>query len=323
MPGQRTGHATWFNPFAEREYGGGTTFPLEFKLGPFRMARTSFDLTPIDFGSTAISGDKIDVRFLPSGKRLFLQSVPVHLGLESASVFESMLVYQAYQYDRSWVVTEGSFESYFGSFSKTSRKGLKRRIKKLIECSGGRLDIRRYNHANCMATFHDHAHTVSAKTFQDRLMDDGIPADQSFSDTMKVKASDDRCYGTVLYLDGQPISYLYCERQDSGWLTVYGGFDPAHASLSPGTVHLLCELEVSFGDPNCAFFDFGPGPSAYKQFFSTHDVPCSDFLILDRTWKNQLAVAAHRMLGSLTDIGIKVAETIRIKEQLRQQIRGR
>jgi hypothetical protein len=323
MPGQQVVRSAWSNPFAEKERGVRTTFPLAFKLGPFRLAQTGFDLTTVDFGPTAISGEKVDARFLPSNQALFLKSVPDRLGLESASVFEPMLAYRAYRYDRSWTVTEGSFESYLGSFSKTSRKGLKRRTKKLVERSGGRLDIRRYDRADRMKTFHNHARAVSAKTFQEKLMDDGIPADQSFSESMKAKASEGRCYGAVLYLDDQPISYLYCERQGSGWLAVYGGFDPAHAGFSPGTVHLLCELEALFEDPNCAFFDFGPGPSSYKQFFSTHDVPCSDILILDKTWSNQLAIAAHRMLGSLTDTGIQLAESLRVKERLRQQIRGR
>ncbi len=174
-----------------------------------------------------------------------------------------------------------------------------------------------------MTTFRQDARIVSAKTFQEKLMDDGLPADSSFVDEIKVKASDGQCYGTILYLDEQPTSFLYCEREGSGWQAVFGGFDPDYAGFSPGTVHLLSELEASFEDSSSAFFDLGPGPSGYKQFFSTHDVPCSDILILDKTRPNRLAIETHRLLALVTEKGGRLAAALRLKERMRQMIRGR
>lgn len=323
MSSQQVLGSAWSKPTHGSDHDGRTTFPLVFSFGLYQLAKANFDLTIVDLGQTAISGEDIDLRSLPYERALFLKSAPERLALDSANIVKSMLVYRFYHYDRSWVATEGSFESYLGSFSKTSRKGVMRRTKKLTDLSGGRLDIRRYDRPDLMEAFYADARAVSAKTFQERLMDDGLPANEPFFETMMRMALNSQCYGTILYLEDLPISYLYCERRSPGWMAAYGGFDPAHACLSPGTVHLLSVLEESFNDQDTAFFDFGPGQSDYKQFFSTHDVPCSDILVLDKTWKNRLVIETHRALGSLTERSISLAGSLRLKEWLRQKIRGR
>jgi hypothetical protein len=323
MPGQQTVSPTWSKPSHISNRNGETVFPLALRFGPYCLAKVNLFVTIMDLGQTAITGEDVDVRSLPSDRALFLRSAPERLTVEASSIVESMLVYRFYQYDRSWVATEGCFESYLSSFSRTSRKGLKRRIKKLKELSGCRLDIRRFDRSDSMRAFYSDARAVSAKTFQEQLMDDGLPADEAFLDNMMDMTSSNRCYGSILYLEGLPISYLYCERQGLGWLAAYGGFDPAYAGLSPGTVHLLSVLEESFNDQDTAFFDFGPGQADYKQFFSTHDVPCSDVLILDKTRRNRLVIGTHRRLCSLTETCISLADTYQLKGLIRRKIRGR
>ncbi|MGI9433688.1 MAG: GNAT family N-acetyltransferase [Geminicoccaceae bacterium] len=327
MPGQQTVSPTLSKSASKSAHwsnsDGGTAFPLDLRIGPYRLAEVDLLVTIMDLGPTVIADEDVDVRSLPSDRALFLRSAPERLAVEVSSIAEPMLVYRFYHYDRSWVATDGGFDSYFSSFSRTSRKGLTRRIKKLTALSSGRLDIRRFDRSDSMRAFNSDARAVSAKTFQERLMDDGLPADEAFLDTMMHLASCGRCYGSILYLDGLPISYLYCERQGLGWLAAYGGFDPAYAGLSPGTVHLLSVLEESFNDQDTAFFDFGPGQSDYKQFFSTHDVPCSDVLILDKTWRNRLVIETHRRLRFLTETCINLADTFRLKEHIRRKIRGR
>ncbi|MGI9505559.1 MAG: GNAT family N-acetyltransferase, partial [Geminicoccaceae bacterium] len=261
MSSQQAVYPTWSEPSHASNAGSRATFPLILKFGPYRLAQANFDLTIIDLGQTAISGEDVDAQSLPFDRALYLKSVPERLALASSSIAESMLVYPFYRYDRSWVVTEGSFDNYLSSFSKTSRKGLKRRTKKLAELSGGHLDIRRFDRADLIKPFYTHARAVSANTFQEKLMDDGLPADDAFFDDMIRMVLGGQCYGSILFIEEQPISYLYCERRGSGWLPLYGGFDPAYAGLSPGTVHLLSVLEHSFNDQSTAFFDFGPGKS--------------------------------------------------------------
>ncbi len=234
-----------------------------------------------------------------------------------------MICYRLYEYDRCWVKTEGDFEDYLATFSKTSRKGLRRRIKQLKSISGDDLDIRHFAEADVMDSFHTDARAISAKTFQEKLMNDGLPADDAFREDVSRKAQRGDCYGSILYLENEPISYLYCERQGAGWLAVYGGFDPAHAKLSPGTVHLVSILHQAFDDSDCKSFDFGPGRSDYKQFFATDTVPSADVLILRKTVKNRLIVNTHRALSGTTDGINHFVERLNLKTLLRQKIRGR
>ena len=219
--------------------------------------------------------------------------------------------------------TNGDFEEDLASFSQTSRKGLRRRVKQLTSISGGDLDLRHFAEAEIMDRFHTDARAISVKTFQEKLMNDGLPADDAFREAVRCKAQRGHCYGSILYLEDQPISYLYCERQGVGWLAVYGGFDPAYAKLSPGTVHLVSILDRAFDDPDCSSFDFGPGRSDYKQFFATDAVPSADVLILRKSVANLLITNTHRALSSITDGANYLVERLNLKTLLRQRIRGR
>lgn len=297
-------------------------FRLCFKLGPYRLARARLDLTIVDLGDAAVSGEDVDLSHL-LGKELLLRSVPERISPLPLCLDGAFFAYPFYSYERCWAATEGDFEAYLGSFSKTSRKGLRRRVKQLTSESGGQLDIRHFANGEIMSAFHADARAISAKTFQEKLMDDGLPAGEEFLRDIEDKARRDHCYGSILYLGEQPVSYLYCERQGAGWLAVYGGFDPAFAKLSPGTVHLLSVLEQSFNERDCELFDFGPGRSDYKQFFATDAVQAADMLILRKAIKNKLIVNAHGALGSITNWGAGLADRLDLKTKLRQKIRGR
>jgi len=301
---------------------GKARFQVAFRLGPFLIAQVSLNPTIVDLGDAAVLSKPIDLaRF--RGDELFLRSVPDSLSLAPLFQDGDALAYPFYRYDRCWVRTEGDFEEYLSSFSKTSRKGLRRRIKQLETESGGELDIRYFADSDIMYAFHADARTISAKTFQEKLVNDGIPASDGFRQEIREKAADDRCYGTILYLDDEPVSYLYCERKETGWQAVYGGFDPAFAKLSPGTIHLVATLKRTFEDADSTFFDFGPGQSEYKQFFATDAAPSADVLILERTLQNRVIIITHLLLGKITDVVSTLAEKLRLKTLLRQKLRGR
>ena len=322
MPYTRSYVSTWLSPPQAGRGSGQDRFDVAFKLGPYQLFQAAIDLTIADLGELAISGEDVDLSSL-HGKELLLRSVPDRLSWSVLCGDDSFIIYPYYNYDRCWVATEGDFEDYLASFSKTSRKGLKRRVKQLTLESGGKLDIRRFADSDMMDMFHRDARIISAKTFQEKLMNDGLPADEAFCREMEQKVRYEQCYGSILYLEGEPISYLFCERQGPGWLAVYGGFDPAYAKLSPGTVHLLSDLEDGFRDRYCKLFDFGPGRSNYKQFFATDRVPASDVLILKKTLRNRLIVETHRTLGFISRGIVNLADALNLKTLLRQRIRGR
>ncbi len=322
MPQTRTLGLTWTGPSESGQKGAVESFQIAFRLGPFLLAQVPIDVTSLDLGDVAVQGKNVDLSHF-YGEELHLRSVPDGLSLTPFCRVDGMFAYPFYNYNRYWVTTEGDFEAYLASFSRSTRKSLKRRVKQLATMSGGKLDIRYFARADLMDVFHGDARAISAKTFQEKLMNDGLPDADSFRSHMREAADADACYGSILYLDDVPISYLYCERQGPGWLAVFGGFDPGYAKLSPGTVHLLSVLERSFDDPDCNLFDFGPGRSDYKRVFATDSVPAADVLILQNTLKNRLLVGIHKTFGKITACCVALAERLHLKTVFRQKIRYR
>ena len=77
------------------------------------------------------------------------------------------------RYRRSYARLDGDFEAYLGTFSAKSRSTCRRKLRKLAERSGGTLDVRCYRSEAEIGEFHALARALSARTYQERLLDAG------------------------------------------------------------------------------------------------------------------------------------------------------
>ena len=215
---------------------------------------------------------------------------------------------------------KGDFDGYQSRFSGKTRSTLKRKIRKFAESAGG-LDFRRYVAPEQMPEFHAHARAVSALTYQERLLDYGLPSHTGFVDDLRVKASLDQVRGYLLFSSGRPVSYLYCPIEDDVVQYAFLGYDPDLSSLSPGTVLQWLALESLFNEQRFSAFDFTEGESEHKLFFSTQQVYCSNLLMLKSGSLNAMLLHTHRLtdrasagIGNLLDRhGLKA----RIKKWIR------
>jgi hypothetical protein len=189
--------------------------------------------------------------------------------------------------------------------------------------SGDSIDVRHYRTKEELIEFYPLARDVSAKTFQEKFMEDGLPDNAEFYTNMLVQAERDECCGSIILLDGQPISFLYFIRKKRRLIAIYGGFDPEHAKLSPGTVHLLLCIERFFEEPDYGIFDFGQGRCDYKEFFATDGVPCADVLILRKTPRSVAIVCCHLGFALVTSAIMGLIHGMRLKQFLSQKLRGR
>src|SRR6187549_1372467 len=80
------------------------------------------------------------------------------------------------RYRRSFARLDLGFDAWLAGFSAKSRSTMKRKAKKLAERSGGALDLRCYRTEDEISQFFDSARAVSALTYQERLLDAGLPA---------------------------------------------------------------------------------------------------------------------------------------------------
>ena len=198
-------------------------------------------------------------------------------------------------YRRHYARLDQDFDTYLAGFSSKSRSTLRRKLKRLAERSGGKLDLHCYRNESEMADFHSRARTVSALTYQERLLDAGLPEGPEALAEMRRLARAGRARGWLLFLDGAPIAYLWTPAEGATLIYAYLGYDPAFAEYSPGTVLQLEAMRQLMEERAFALFDFTEGEGQHKSLFATGSVDCVDLLLLRRSAANFLV--GHSLTG--------------------------
>ena len=221
------------------------------------------------------------------------------------------------RYRRCYADLDQSFESYLAGFSSKSRSTLKRKVRRLAERCGGSLDLRCYRTQDEAAEFHRLARAVSARSYQERLLDYGLPDGEAALADMRERAARGAMRGWILFVDGRPASYLYAPAEGDTLVYAYLGYDPDFADLSPGTVLQFEAMRQLMEERSFALFDFGEGEGQHKSLFATGSVECLDLLLLKPTPANLLAgwslTAFDAAVGRVRDAvrGAKLAGRLR------------
>ena len=182
--------------------------------------------------------------------------------------------------------------AWLAGLSGSARSGIKRKGKKLAAANGGALDIRRYHDAAAFAVFHPLARTVSAATYQEKLLGSGLPDDTASVRHLESLAANDGLRAWLLFIAGIPVAYLCCTADGTSLCYTYVGHDPAHNELSPGAVLQVEAMRDLFMEKRFARFDFTEGEGQHKRQFSTGGTACADVLLLRPTLANRVTVMA-------------------------------
>lgn len=212
------------------------------------------------------------------------------------------------RYTRRYADLAQDFDAYLAGFSSKSRSTLLRKCRRFAERSGGTIDIRAYRTPAEMETFHAAARSVSARSYQERLLDAGLPDSREAVAAMLAAAADDAVRGWLLFLDGAAISYLYMPADADTLIYAYLGFDPAFAELSPGTVLQAEAMKLLMAEKRFARLDFTEGEGQHKRLFATGGVDCVDLLLLRPTLANDAAIGALDLFDGLMARAKKVAD---------------
>lgn len=213
------------------------------------------------------------------------------------------------RYVRYYVDLAGGREAWAAGLSGQARSGLKRKAKKLAAANGGVLDVRRYRSPEEMAVFHPLARRVSATTYQERLLDAGLPEDAA---GLVAAAAQDRARAWLLFLGDAPIAYLWCGAEGDTLRYDYVGHDPAHQALSPGSVLMGEALDDLFAD-HFRWFDFTEGEGQHKRGLASGGVACRDVLLLRATLANRATVAAVGGFDAAMAVAKRWSETPALK----------
>lgn len=237
----------------------------------------------------------------PAGEGPFLfRSHPVAEALPQLSVNGEWIRYVPRQYRRFYVDLQGDFETYLNRFSSKSRSTLLRKVRKLAQMNGGEVDWKEYRSPEALLEFHRLAAELSRRTYQERLLDAGLPGSDAFKQHMLEQASRSLVRAYLLFIDGNPAAYVYCPLESGILFYEYVGFDPQHQNLSPGTVLQYLILKKLFEEGEYRIFDFTEGEGPQKAFFATHNVQCADVYLYRKTAWNLIAVRTHWAVDSLS-----------------------
>lgn len=149
------------------------------------------------------------------------------------------------RYTRFYTDLTIGHDAWLAGLSSSARATLRRKTRKAAAAG---LTIRAYRTPEAFAAFHPLARMVSAKTYQETLLEAGLPEDAAaVADLMALAAADDVRAWLLLHED-TPVAYLCCTAQGSALRYDHVGHDPAWGPSSPGTVLHAAAMRDLFDD---------------------------------------------------------------------------
>jgi CelD/BcsL family acetyltransferase involved in cellulose biosynthesis len=266
---------------------------IDFTLGSRRLASV-----PRELATWAFTLEDVLAAALPSapaaardGVRVL--SAPTTLLPAIAARYPGSIAGGRQDYQRHYIDMSLGFAGYMARFSGKTRSTFKRKARKLAEAVPGGTCVTAHQTPAEIEAFLAAALPLSARTYQARLLDAGLPDDPAARRAMLEAAEAGRMRAFLLHADGAPIAYL--SLPVSGRTLVYAhlGYDPAWAPLSPGTVLQIAALEQLFAEQRFAWFDFTEGEGAHKALFGTGSVGCSSLVLLNPSLANRTLIAAR------------------------------
>lgn len=305
------------------------TVPLKFMLGemtlfklPLSMAvgTAHFSELAEDAFSTWSRWDSVP----QSVQGVAIKSQPVSAELPRLTSLRGAIRYVPAQYRRFYVEFGQSFEEYLQKFSSQSRSKRRREVRRFAESSGGTLDLRTYTTPEELEEFLRVARELSQKTFQERLLDAGLPASAKFRGQLLEKAAAGKVRSFILFHNGHAAAYLLYEIRDPGIvISQYTGYDPALRALSPGTVVHHLSIEKLFAEGGLQMLDFTEGEGTHKQYFATASRLCADIYILKPSLRVRAILQLHATLHSLSHTAVGLLDRLGLKARIKKLIRAR
>lgn len=301
--------------------------PFKFQLSDWTLFQVSIRLQMRSIGlaeadtpeATAIPGED---RLQAGIEGFALRRQPVGETLPRLARSGPFLRYVPLQYQHCYIDLNTSFDEYQNKFSSKTRSTINRKIRKFTEHCGGVLRWHAYRSPDEVPAFFELARAVSRLTYQEKLLDAGLPDTPAFVEQARVLAADGRLRAYVLFDGERPVSYLYCPVQDGVAIYAYLGYDPAYMNLSVGTVLQWLVLEQMFKEGGLRYFDFTEGQSDHKRLFATHQRQCAHMFLVRPTLRNRALIHGHALMDRFSGWAGGLLDRYGVKAKVRRLIRG-
>jgi CelD/BcsL family acetyltransferase involved in cellulose biosynthesis len=252
----------------------------------------------------------------------YFPSYPLKRELPPLSLTGGYLRFVPQQYRHYYVELTAPFETYEANLSAKTRATLRRKVRKFDELSDDATDFRVFRTPHEFDAFRALAVPLSATTYQDRLLDAGLPDDDGFWASIRTRAAADGVRGYLLCHRGLAVAYLCCPVKDGIVRYDFVGYAPAYRDHSPGTVLQWLALRDLMAEARFRVFDFTPGEGQHKRTFATGHVPCADVFVLRPSAQTLALVCAKVAVEGTVAATGRLAGRLGLKSRLKRLIRG-
>lgn len=300
-------------------------FVLTYRIGEIAVFRKRFRALTLRTHFFDLTDDPAEPpppfdRLQAGIEAIVTRSHPVPGPLPVLIAGDGVLRYVFGRYTRYHTDLAGNFDGYLAKFSAKSRGSLRRKVRRFIELGAG-CEMRVYKRPDEMEQFHGRAREVSALTYQERLLDAGMPAEPEFLEELIRLAASDSVRAYVLFLHGTAIAYLCCLSNNGVLLYSYLGYDPKHAELSPGTVLQYLAFASLFAERRFRALDFTEGQGEHKKFFATHETLCADICYLPDSVSARFWIGLHRAFDCASVAAAALLAKVGLKARLKRLLR--
>lgn len=266
---------------------------IDFTLGsrrllrvPRRLATWAFTLEEVLAGALPPAPDAG-----PDGVRVL--SVPTARLAAITAHYPGFVAGGQQDYRRHYIDMGIGFAAYMDRFSGKTRSTLRRKARKLAEEVPGGYTVTEHRTPAEIEAFLAAALPLSARTYQARLLDAGLPDNPAARRAMLQAAETGQMRAFLLHAGGAPAAYLSLPVAGETLVYAHLGYDPEWARLSVGTVLQMDALERLFAEQRFRWFDFTEGEGAHKAMFGTHAAECSSLVLLEPTLANRTLLGAR------------------------------
>jgi CelD/BcsL family acetyltransferase involved in cellulose biosynthesis len=259
---------------------------------------------------------------LTEGSQGFMiRALPVTSELPRLSRNGGYICYVPLQYEHCYIDLGLSFEAYQKKFSSKTRSTINRKVKKYADHCGGSIRWKTFKEPAQIREFFRLARKVSKLSYQERLLDAGLPESEEFVRQAESLAAENRLRAYVLFDGETPVSYLYCPVEQDVLIYTYLGYDPKYMKLSVGTVLQWLALEALFAEGCFRAFDFTEGQSDHKRLFATHHTKRANVFLVKASLRNNLVILSHLLMNRFSSwLGAtlgRVGARAKIKKMIR------
>ena len=302
------------------------TEKLRFAFGEFTYHHSRFPALTLDLHNSEIPADFEAGLPLHQLSRLrealYLPSVPAAVDFPRLSFIRNCIRYVPEQFHHHGIELTGTFEKYLKDLRSKARHELLRKMRRFGQRFGEQQSFREFQRPEEMKAYHALALEVSRKTYQDRLLQAGLPDDESFFGILHEYASAGKMRGYLL-LDGEsPIAYSYCRAQGRSLFYVHTGYDPGYREWSPGLVMLYHIVERFFAEGQYRVLDFGSGESQWKEYYSNTTARCARVYYFRKTPRNLMRLLAHRAAIASSDRIVRMIDALGLKQKVKRFFRS-